>query len=80
MEKLNQYYDMIIYEYADKPTNDAYCLDVEQIPHFELIDLIDKMMKEDTNLRDVIMSKIQQSIDNRIPHFESDHRFYREAI
>ena len=75
MEKLTQYFDMIIDEYAHKPVDEGYCLDVEEIPHSELLHLIDKMMKEDTNLRDVVMHTIQKSIDKRLPVFESNHRF-----
>jgi hypothetical protein len=80
MNKLISYINLIINEYADKPLDEAYHLDVESIPQNELSTLIEAMLEHDNHLRDIVMSHIQDSIDARLPNFEINHRYWPEAI
>jgi len=79
MNELSSYFNMLINEYANKPQDEGYHLDVESLPHNELASLIEVMMKHDNHMRDIVLSHIQESIESHIPNFEINHRYYQQS-
>ena len=56
----------LIDEYADKDIFEGYFLDISQIPDNVLSTFLDKLMSEDTNVRDYVHHAMQKLIDERL--------------
>ena len=75
MDSLNQYIDLcVIAEYADKSFTRGYSLDVDSLPHHEISNLLDELMKRDTNVRDYVLHCMQKLINSRLPECEINDR------
>lgn len=75
MEELENYVDRcLIDEYAIKSFEDGYYLDVETIPENERLTLVEKMIKEDTGLRDQVLHYMQELINKRLQVVELEDR------
>lgn len=79
MDKINKFIDMIIDENALKPVDEAYSVEVQFINKHDLFTLFEMMFNEDTGLQDLVMCHLQEQIDKRIPHFESEDRYWRKS-
>jgi|GEM_PF-2140544 len=78
IKSLNTYIDAcILDEYAAKSFNEGYSLDVDSLPEHEVTNFLDRLMQEDTGIRELVMLKMQEMIDARLPEYESQDRFDR---
>ena len=75
MNNISKFLNLLFSEYANKPHDEGYHLDVQDIPQQELIDLVDLMMKDDTTLRDSVLFHIQNTINSHIGDFEANNRY-----
>ena len=72
MQRIEKYIDnCLIDEYADKSN---YTLDVSDLPQNELDNFLDQLMSADTEVRDLVLYKMQQLIDSRLPEVELKDR------
>ena len=68
MSQLEKYIDnCLIDEYANKKD---YTLDVSSLPKNEIQNFLDVLMDDDTEIRDLILDKMQHLIDERLPEVE----------
>ncbi len=75
IDSSTKYLDIcIIDQYAEKSFEDGYTLSVDDIPEHEISHLLDRLMKEDTNVRDLVLYHIQKMIDVRLPEKEVEDR------
>lgn len=75
MNQLNQFIDKcIIDEYATKD-QEGYTLDVDSIPEHDKALFLEKIMENDTTLRDIVLFHMQRMINDRIPECEVNDRF-----
>ncbi len=70
---LDQYIDLcLVDEYADKDIENGYSLDVDSLPEHERANFLDKLMQEDTSVRDFVLFQMQKLIDERLPECQAD--------
>jgi hypothetical protein len=75
MDDLNKYIDIcLIDEYANKSFEDGYTLDLDDLPDHEISNFLDRLMQEDTTVRDLVRYHMQQMIDARLPECEVEDR------
>lgn len=73
---IEQYIERILIdEYADKDFKDGYSLAVSDIPILELENFISILFREDPIGRDLILDRIQELIDQRLPFVESKDKY-----
>ena len=65
-------------EYATKDYQDGYTLYVDDLPAQEIDNFLDKLMQDDTAIRDFVRHQMQQLIDERLPQYEANHRYSQE--
>lgn len=71
MTNLNRYIDnCIINEYAAKK-QDGYTLDVKKLPQNEIDHFLDELMNKDMYIKELILERMQDLIDQRIPFVET---------
>lgn len=72
---LNKYIDVcLIDEYATKSFEDGYTLDIDDLPDHEIENFLDRLMQDDTTVRDLVRYHMQQMIDARLPECEVEDR------
>ncbi len=75
MNKINSYIDRcLIDEYAHKSFKNGYSLDLDSLPEHEIYNFLEKLMENDTKVRDLVRYEMQQLIDNRLPEVEAEDR------
>ena len=80
MKELYKYIDVcLIDEYAEGNFEDGYSLDIDSLPKNEISNFLDRLMQEDTTIRDFVLSHMQQMINERLPIREVDYRFDRQG-
>jgi hypothetical protein len=76
MDAVEKYIDLcLIDEYADKDFKNGYTLDIDSLPDSERANFLDKLMKEDTNIRDFVLYHMQKIINDRLKEKEAMDRF-----
>jgi hypothetical protein len=75
MDEINSYIDVcLIDEYAEKDFENGYSLDVDSLPENERANFLDRLMQEDTTVRDLVLYHMQKLIDERLPEREAEDR------
>ena len=76
MKEINSYIDnCIINEYANKSLENGYSLDIDDVPPNDIAHLLDLLMKYDTDVRDQVLSRMQNWIDERLPICEMQDNY-----
>lgn len=66
---------VIINEHAYKSFHNGYSLSVSDLPKNDLENLLDVLFKHDYHTRDLILDRMQELIDERMPFVESQARY-----
>ena len=67
MNSLYKYIDLcVIDEFAKPDSQNLYSLDVDELPDYQKFDLLTEIIKEDTDLRDIVSFHMQKLIDQRL--------------
>lgn len=68
MDDIYNYVDRCLIEEYGTPNRhlNAYELDVDDLPEREIDNLLHRLLKEDSNIRDLVHNQIQQLIDRRL--------------
>lgn len=65
----------LIDEYAYKSFKNGYSLDVSDLPENELSNFLDMLFKHDYHTRDLILDRMQDMINERIPFVECQNKY-----
>lgn len=75
MDEINSYIDVcLIDEYAEGDFVNGYSLDVDSLPENERANFLDRLMQEDTAVRDFVLFHMQKLINARLPEREAVDR------
>jgi|ERR1700678_2014253 len=68
---INKYIETcLINEYADKDFHSGYSLDIHNIPEYELSNFLSFLIKKDNTIRDLILERMQELINDRLYRIE----------
>jgi hypothetical protein len=66
---------VLINEHAYKSFNNGYSLDVADLPANELDNFLDMLFKHDYHTRDLILDRMQDLINERLPLLECQDKY-----
>lgn len=65
----------LIDEYADKDFECGYSLDIVSLSNHEQSNFLDFLIKNDSATKDLILDRMQELIDQRLPRVEAQARY-----
>lgn len=68
MERINTYIDHCLIQEYGVPNTELNCfeLDIDDLPKNEIENFLDRLMQEDTTVRDMVRHHMQQLIEKRL--------------
>jgi hypothetical protein len=68
MEEVYTYIDHCLIEEYGTPNRQLNCfeLDIDDLPEREIDNLLHRLLRQDSNMRDLVHNQIQQLIDKRL--------------